>query len=106
MSFSLLATFMVALALLLGGCSLAQNAAVAGVVEDARIAADGTAATLDAATCGKTVGSYFRLTDPRHKVGTQLLCDSNAQLPTDAPASLFSVEQLKAIADMIRATEQ
>ena len=97
----ILAAVAVAVTILLGGCTPMANAYVRGVVDQVKTGADSTAEVLDAATCGKTVGAYFRLKDPRHKVGTNLLCDPNATLPT-ADDQTFTIDEFRALNEIMR----
>ena len=100
----ILAAVAVAVTILLGGCTPMANAYVRGVVDQAKTGADNTAAVLGAAECAMTLGAYFRLPDPRHAAGAELLCDPNATLPT-AGDDRLTPEQWMAIMDTTRTTE-
>ena len=65
---------------LLGGCAgLTQEG-----LDRAKRAADTAAKVFIADTCAISAGAYFRLPNPNHRVGVNLICNPNAKAPITA----------------------
>ena len=63
-----------ALALLLGGCSAAGRALIGVSVDKVEYGADSAAEALVKAPCAMTAGAFFRLENPNQRKGVELLC--------------------------------
>ncbi len=73
--------FPIALALLLGACSVPQTAAISYGVAKVKAANDTAAKTLIVTVCGMTVGAYNRLESASDRQGVDLLCGGDGENP-------------------------
>lgn len=69
-----LSIILVPVLILLSGCTTEG-------IERAKKAADTAAKVFIADTCAISLGAYFRLPNPNHKTGAELICDPNANAP-------------------------
>lgn len=63
-----------ALALLMGACTVQQDALIEYGIEKVKAANDTTAEVLIQSTCGMTLGAYYRLESPTDRQGGDRLC--------------------------------
>lgn len=87
-------TLLAVLALLLGACTLEQQALVEAGTAQKKAYSDTEARALKAALCAQTVGAYFRINNQAEREAVAVLCDPAGVPSTEPVLTLQDIDTL------------